>query len=113
MRLADNLPYNIFPDNILETISKTSFNILATDWNNNTACFSWKSIGSNTSFNKYRIFSETIHLFKFMIFLCNYDCAFFDYIEGICVIAFIEDYLSLLVCLGVAGGGECIFLFFC
>ena len=38
-----------------------------------------------------------------MIFLCNYDSAFFYHIEGIRIIALIEDYLPLLVGLGVAG----------
>lgn len=48
-----------------------------------------------------------------MIFLCDCDCALFDYIEGICIVAFIEDYLSFFVSLGVTGGGKRVFLLLC
>lgn len=45
-----------------------------------------------------------------MIFLGDYDCAFLDHVEGIGVIAFVEDDLPLFVGLGVAGRSEGVFL---
>lgn len=47
-----------------------------------------------------------------MIFLGYYHCPLLYYIEGICIIALIEDYLPFFIGLGMAGGSKSVFLLF-
>lgn len=46
-----------------------------------------------------------------MVFFLDEDGSFLDDVEGISIISLIENNLSLLVGLGKAGGGQCVFLF--
>jgi hypothetical protein len=45
-----------------------------------------------------------------MVFLGYYHCPLLYYIEGIRIIALIEDYLSFFIGLGMAGGSKSVFL---
>ncbi len=45
-----------------------------------------------------------------MVFLGYYHCPLLYYIEGICIIALIEDYLPFFIGLGMAGGSKSVFL---
>jgi hypothetical protein len=110
LTLVDDLPHDIALDDIFEAVSKTSLDILATHGDDDAAGLGHEGIGADPTLNQDGVLPEALHLLQLVVLLLDENGALLDDIEGVGIIALVEDHLSLLVGFSEAGTGEGVLL---
>jgi hypothetical protein len=109
LRLVDQPPDNILQDDIFQAIPQTSFDILATHRNDLASRLRHKRIGPDASLNN-RILAKAIHRLELVVFFLDLDYAFLDDVEGVGVVALVENGLFFFVGFGETAASKGILL---
>lgn len=108
--LADDLPHDVALHDVLEAVAETSFDVLAAHGDDDAAGLGEERVGADAALDQDGVLAEAVHFLEFVGLLLDEDGAFLDDVEGVGVVALVEDDLALLVGLGEAGGGEGVLL---
>lgn len=110
LAFAEDFPHDVAFDDVFEAVAEASFDVLAAHGDDHAAGLGDEGVGPDAAFDEDGVFAEAVHFFEFVVLLLDEDGAFLDDVEGVGVVALVEDDLSLLVGLGEAGGGERVLL---
>ena len=110
LTFAEDLPHEVSLDDVLETVSETSSDVLATHRYDHASSLGHESIGPDAPLHQNGVLTEAVHFLEFVVLLLDEHRPLLDDIKRIGIIALIEDDLTLLVGLSETGGSQGVFL---
>lgn len=102
-RFSDDLPHDVAGDDVVDVVSQTSFDILATHRYDLAGRLGHEGLTPDASLHQDRVLPEAVTPFQFEGRLLVTHYSLFDDVEGVGVVAFVENHLSFFVVFAKTG----------